>query len=182
MDGPRVTPLAPSELDDRQRAFLQDFTDGKGRYPNIFGVLCRNMPLMEAWRGFGLYTMTGAQTPPQLRELLILRTARHARCEYERHHHRRIAGTLGVSEQRMDHVENGELTGDLDDDLMIRVADELAERTCLSTPVWDAMTSRFGLECTLDAIFTVGAYTALAMGLNSCGVQIERRGTPATAA
>lgn len=173
----RVPPLAPSDLDERQRAFLAPFTDAKGRFPNIFGVLCRHMPLMEAWRDFGLYTMNGAQTDPVLREVLILRTAKHADCEYEWHHHRRIALALGLAEARVEQVATGELTGDEDHDLMIQVADELAAGTRLTSPTWDAMIARFGLPCTLDAIFTVGAYTALAMGLNSCGVQIEGRAT-----
>lgn len=174
----RVVPLAPAELDDRQRAFLAPFTDAKGRFPNIFGVLCRNIPLMEAWRDFGLYTMNGAETTGVLREALILRTARHAGCEYEWHHHRRIALALGMSEPRVEQIATGERTGDDDHDLMIRVADELAADRRLSTPTWDAVVERFGLPFTLDAVFTVGAYTALAMGLNSCGVQIEGRATP----
>ena len=73
----------------------------------------------------------------------------------------------------MEQVANGETTGDDDYDLMVTVADELATGTRLTTPIWDAMIARFGLSSTLDAIFTVGAYTALAMGLNSCGVQME---------
>lgn len=174
----RVPPLAPAELDGRQRAFLAPFMDAKGRYPNIFGVLCRNMPLMEAWRDFGLYTMNGAETDGVLREVLILRTARHADCEYEWHHHRRIALALGMTEARVEQIATSESTGDADHDLMIVVADELAAGKRLSTPTWDAMTERFGLRFTLDAVFTVGAYTALAMGLNSCGVQIEGRATP----
>jgi 4-carboxymuconolactone decarboxylase len=112
--------------------------------------------------------------------VLILRTSRHTDCDYEWHHHRRIGLTLGMAEQRLEQVISGEETGDGDHDLMIRVADELARDTRLTTPTWDAMIARFGLEYTLDAVFTVGAYTALAMGLNSCGVQIEGRGAQAT--
>jgi 4-carboxymuconolactone decarboxylase len=46
----------------------------------------------------------------------------------------------------------------------------------LSDSTWLRMVDRFGEAYTMDVIFTVGAYTALAMGLKSCGVQLEARG------
>ena len=55
MASPRVLPLTPLELDTDQQRFVARFSDRKGRYPNIFGVLCRNLPLLEAWSRFGLY-------------------------------------------------------------------------------------------------------------------------------
>ena len=175
MTEPRVAPLAPAELDERQRTFLRPFTDAKGRYPNIFGVLCRNMPLMEAWRPFGLYTMNGSALDGVLREVLVLRAAHNTGSDYEQHHHRRIALQLGMADAQVNQIGSAAATGEPDADLMIRIADELARDTRLSAATWEAAVDRLGLEATLDAIFTVGAYTALAMGLNSCEVQIEGR-------
>ena len=175
MNAPRVPPLAPDELDARQRKFIEPFTDPKGRYPNIFGVLCRDMPLMEAWRDFGLFTMVGASVDPVFREVLILRTSILSDCAYEWHHHRRIGLTLGMSEESLEQIRSGAATGDADQNLAIRCANELASTRRLSDPTWSEMVDRFGLPTTLDAVFTVGAYTALAMGLNSCDVQIEGR-------
>lgn len=175
MSDPRVIPLRPDELDDAQRAFMAPFTGATGRYLNIFGVLCRDLPLMEAWRDFGLYLMTGSKVDPLLREVLILRTSHRRDCAYEWHHHRRIALSLGMSEERVEGVRSHSGAGDTEHDLMVRVADELVDGTRLSETTWAAMTYRFGLEYTLDAVFTVGAYTALAMGLNSADVRIEGR-------
>lgn len=170
---PRVAPLAADELDPAQRAYLTPFTDAKGRYPNLFGVLCRHMPLLDAWTGFGLYTMRGSRVDPVLREVLILRTSLNTDCDYEWHHHKRIGLALGLNEAQIDAVRASIPTGDDDHDLMIRFADDLARDSKVSDAVWATMVERFGLEYTLDAVFTVGAYTALAMGLNSCGVRIE---------
>lgn len=176
MTDPRVTPLTADALDDAQRAYMTQFTDAKGRYPNIFGVLCRHMPLLEAWSGFGLYTMRGSRVDPLLREVLILRTASNAGSDYEWHQHRRIALALGMDEAGLAAVRSGVPTGDESRDLMIHCADDLARDTKLSDATWTAMIAAHGLEYTLDAVFTVGAYTALAMGLNSVGIQIEGRG------
>ena len=171
----RVQPLSPGDLGDAQRAYMAPFIDAKGRYPNIFGVLARHMPLLDAWNSFGIYTMRGSLVDPVLREFLILRTSRNVGCDYEWHHHCRIATALGVTVEQLARVESGETLGDDNHDLMIVCADDLARDHRLSDTAWAAMMDRFGLQYTLDAIFTVGAYTALAMALNSCGVQIERR-------
>lgn len=176
MTGPRVSPLAADELDDGQRAYLRPFTDAKGRYPNIFGVLCRHMPLLEAWSGFGLYTMRGTLVDPLLREVLILRTARNCGSDYEWHQHRKIARSLGMGEADIESVRS-DVPGFGDArDLMVACADDLAHGHKVSDATWAAMTAAHGLEHTLDAVFTVGAYTALAMALNSAGVEIEGRG------
>ena len=55
-------------------------------------------------------------------------------------------------------------------------ADELAADAVLSDSTWARMVDRFGEAYTMDVIFTVGAYTALAMGLKSCGARLEARG------
>lgn len=175
MSEPRVAPLRPDELNDEQRAYVASFTDSKGRYPNIFGVLCRDLPLMEAWRDFGLYLMSGSKVDPVLREVLILRTSHHCDCDYEWHHHERIARGLGMSDECLTQIRAGVATGNTDHDLMIQCADDLARDKRLSDDSWAAMIDRFGLDYTLDAVFTVGAYTALAMGLNSSDVRIEGR-------
>lgn len=173
----RVSPLLPDELDERQRAFMAPFTDAKGRYPNLFGVLARNMSLLEAWAPYGLYTMRRSRLDPVLREVLVLRTAHNLACDYEWYQHRRIARSVGMTDEQMEAVRADPPTGEADYDLMVAVADDLAATARLSDSVWAAMTERFGLEATLDAVFTVGAYTALAMGINSCGIQVEGRST-----
>ncbi|WP_195908556.1 carboxymuconolactone decarboxylase family protein [Novosphingobium sp. Gsoil 351] len=177
----RVQPLRPEELSDEQRTFLAPFSDAKGRFHNIFGVLVRHLPLLRAWRDFGVYTMQGSRVPPRMREALILRAAANRRCAYEWHHHVRIGRSVGLSDAEIAAIELSEATGDPDLDLAVRAADELERDATVSSSVWKDLCTRLELEGAMDAVFTVGAYTALAMGLNGCGVMIESRG-PRTAA
>ncbi len=174
MTNPRVAPLRPDELDEVQKEFLKPFTSRKGRYPNIFGTLCRHMPLLDAWSEFGLYTMRTSQVDPVLREVLVLRTSRNVNCDYEWHHHEHIGRGIGLTEEQIAQIHDGQAMDDEDHNLMVQCADDLSESTELSDKTWSAMVERFGLGYTLDTIFTVGAYTALAMGLKSCRVQVER--------
>lgn len=169
----RVVPLRPDELNDEQRTFLEPFSDAKGRFHNIFGVLARHLPLLRAWRDFGLYTMQGSRVPGRMREALILRAASNRRSDYEWHHHVRIARAVGMTDDEIEHIRLSQPTGDADLDLAVLAADQLESDATVSARVWADLTARLGLEGAMDAVFTVGAYTALAMGLNSCGVSIE---------
>lgn len=176
MNAPRVEPLKSSELTERQRSHVRPFTSPKGHFPNIFGTLLRNMELFEAWSDFGAYTMSGSRIDARLREVLILRTAANVDCEYEWHHHKRLAYSLGLSEDLVDRIRARKALDSEDQDLMARCADDLAKDARLSDSAWERMVERFGLEYTMDTVFTVGAYTALAMGLKSCDVQLEGKG------
>lgn len=175
MNTPRVEPLDPAELSERQRQPVQRFIGAKGRLPNIFGVLLRNIELFEAWSGFGTYTMSGSRIEPRLREVLVLRTAANLGCEYEWHHHVRIALAAGLSRELIERLRARQALDSPEQELMAQCADELTQDTMLGDALWQRMTERFGLEYTMDVVFTVGAYTALAMGLKSCGVQLEGR-------
>ncbi len=176
MSTPRVEPLKPSELTQKQRGYVQPFTSPKGNVPNIFGTLLRNMELFEAWAGFGTYTMSGSRIDARLREVLVLRTAANLDCEYEWHHHKRLASIVGLSEEVIASIRDRKALAADDHNLMVRCADELAKDAMLSDSTWQQVVERFGLEYTMDVVFTVGAYTALAMGLKSCGVQLEGKG------
>lgn len=173
MPQPRTQPLLPAELDSEQRDFLAPFTDRAGRYPNVFGTLAQHMDLTRAWSEFGLYTLRGNQLDPILREVLILRTAVLIGSNYEWHQHQKIALRLGMPEDTIEKIRTGAVTSEPDVDLFMNCANELITDHRLTDDTWNQMMSRFELTYVLDAIFTVGAYTALGMALNSCDVQVE---------
>jgi 4-carboxymuconolactone decarboxylase len=176
MSASRVEPLKLAELSEKQLGHVRAFVGPKGQLPNIFGVLLRNMDLFEAWAGFGTYTMSGSRIDAQLREILVLRTAANLNCDYEWHHHRRLGLAVGLTEDLINNIRDGKPLASDDQKLMVCCADELAADAVLSDSTWLWMVERFGDAYTMDVIFTVGAYTALAMGLKSCGVQLETRG------
>lgn len=176
MSASRVEPLKLAELSEKQLGHVRAFVGPKGQLPNIFGVLLRNMELFEAWARFGTYTMSGSRIDVQLREILVLRTAANLDCAYEWHHHHRLALAVGLTEGLINDIRDGKPLITEDQKLMMCCADELAADAVLSDSIWRQMVDRFGEAYTMDVIFTVGAYTALAMGLKSCGVQLEARG------
>jgi 4-carboxymuconolactone decarboxylase len=176
MSASRVEPLKIAELSEEQLGHVRNFVGPKGQLPNIFGVLLRNMELFEAWSNFGTYAMSGSRIDKRLREILVLRTAANTNCDYEWHHHRRLGLAVGLTEELITDIRDGTQLVSDDQELMVCCANELAADSVLSDSTWLRMVGRFGEAYTMDVIFTVGAYTALAMGLKSCGVRLEGRG------
>lgn len=173
MSGARLSPVTPGDLDQRQRQFLAPFTSRNGKYPNLFGTFAHHMDIADAWSQFGLYTMRHSSLDPALREILILRVALNSACEYEWHHHHAIALRAGLTEEQVRQIRERRPTAEAAHNLLLRCADELNDAKCLDEDTWAAMTDAFGVQQTIDVIFTVGAYSALALFINSCGVQIE---------
>lgn len=169
----RIAPLTPDELSDEQQQILKAVSDKKGNYPNVFGTLIRNVPLIKAYSPFGIYTLRGSSLDPLERELIILRTSVNVGSDYEWHHHHHIGLRVGLDEATMQKIKDKTSLGNPDYDLLMQFTDELTSNFKMSDASWTAMNAKYGFEQTLDAIFTVGSYMALSMALNSCGVQIE---------
>ena len=173
MNQPRVEPLSPEQLTAEQRTFLEPFTTKRGTYPNVFGTLVHHMDLAKAWSGFGMYMLRENQLDPVHREVLILRTARLINSEYEWHQHRKIALHIGMTEETIECIRNNKPLTDPQLQMWLVCANELVSEHRLSDSSWQNLTGQFDITYVLDAIFTVGAYTALGMALNSCDVQVE---------
>src|SRR5262245_8350474 len=125
MTAQRVEPLQANELNEKQLSYVRPFMNKKGNVPSIFGILLRNMELFEAWAGFGTYTMSGSRLDKKLREVLVLRTAVNVDCEYEWHHHKRIAAAVGLSDDIVERIRSRQALDSDEQDLMVRCADEL---------------------------------------------------------
>ena len=55
----------------------------------------------------------------------------------------------------------------------MRAVDELDEKTNISDQTWAALGERLDEQQRMDLVFTIGNYIALAMALNTFGVEVE---------
>ena len=78
---PRIPPLAAEDMDERQRALMEQVGLG-GPTVNIFATLVRHPGLFRRWLPFGGKLLAG-RLPARDRELLVLRTGWRCRSEYE---------------------------------------------------------------------------------------------------
>ncbi len=108
-----------------------------------------------------------------MRELVILRVAHRRGCAYEWTHHVKLGKKAGLTDADIAAVQAGEATDEFDRALLNAV-DELDEKGNLSDQTWAALSERLDERQRMDLIFTIGGYTALAMGINTLGVEVEQ--------
>lgn len=113
--------------------------------------------------------------PGTWRELAILRVGHRYRARYEIHHHERIARSVELREQAIAAVKvaGGEATLDPDEQIIVRLTDELLERHGLSAAAREQGLTILTANQLADLVLTVGFYQMVCNFLNTFGVPIE---------
>ncbi|MGB6207683.1 carboxymuconolactone decarboxylase family protein [Mycobacterium sp.] len=172
----RLSPLPADQWDDAARDAVAGMLPEERRNPggagNLLSTLVRHPKLTRAFLRFSVYLLSGSTLPPRIRELVILRVAHRRSCDYEWTHHVTLGKRVGLSDADIDAVQTGDPADEFDRAVLAAV-DELDEKTNLSDQTWATLGERLDEQQRMDLIFTIGGYTALAMGLNTFGVEVE---------
>jgi alkylhydroperoxidase family enzyme len=173
---PRIAPLGEDERDERARELLSGVdrgAPGVSSSLNIFTTLLRHPRLFRRWVTFGGVLLDGA-LPARDRELLILRTAIHCGSDYEWGQHLRLARSAGISDAEIARVVEGPDAGWSEhESALLRAADELHEKSCISERTWTTLARVFDERQLIEVPMVVGQYHLVAFTLNSLGVERE---------
>lgn len=179
----RLSPLPADQWDDAAREAVAGMLPEERRNPdsagNLLSTLVHHPKLTRAFLRFNGYLLFDSTLPPRIRELVILRVAHRRRCSYEWTHHVTLGKRAGLSEADIDAAQSGDANDEFDRAVLSAV-DELDEKTNLSDQTWAALGEQLDEQQRMDLIFTVGGYTALAMALNTFGVEVEHAQTART--
>ena len=176
---PRLSPLRPEQWNEEQRELLKPVIEGKGLARgvlNVFSTLVRHPKLYKRWSVFATHVLFKSSVSPRHRELLILRTAHNCGSAYEWGQHESFAReTTDLSDTELASIKEDNVGSHWHehDSLLLNMTDELHNDQCIGDATWAALQKCFSETQIMDAIFTVGNYTQLAMALNSFGVQLE---------
>jgi AhpD family alkylhydroperoxidase len=183
----RLPPLPEDQWDERTRASLAALLPPDRRNPqgagNAMATLARHPDLTETFLPFNTRLLLRNTLPPRLRELAILRVARRCACAYEWTHHTRIAAKAGLSEAEIEAAGRGEAVANLDsanldsanlDSAVLAAVDELGDGCNLSDRTWATLGEHLDERQLMDLVFTIGAYSMLAMAFNTFGVEPEQ--------
>jgi AhpD family alkylhydroperoxidase len=169
--------LPAEQWDDATRQALSVMLPEERRNPDAAGTLLstlvRHPDLTKAFLRFNVHLLMRSTLPARIRELVILRVAHRTGCVYEWTHHVDIGLSAGLSEDEIAGIQRGEAADEFDRTLLGAV-DELFDKYELSDATWSALSERFDERQRMDFIFTVGCYSALAMALNTFGVEVEK--------
>jgi alkylhydroperoxidase family enzyme len=171
-DGPRLTPLPEAEWSDRQRAVLEPLLIGATR--NIYTTLVRAPELAERMTTLGR-TLRAGGISARHRETLILRTGWNCRSEYEFAQHRRLALSVGMSEEDVKRIQEGPEAGGWDpaEQTLCVLADELHASSTVTDATWESFSAMYGDEELIQAILLVGYYHLVSQVLNALRVPLE---------
>jgi 4-carboxymuconolactone decarboxylase len=172
----RLSPLPADQWDDAARHAVSGMLPEERRNPddagNVLSTLVRHPKLTRAYLRFSSYLLYGSTLPPRIREQIILRVAHRRDCAYEWAHHVEIGKGAGLSNADIEAARTGE-SKDAFESALMNAVDELDEKTNISDRTWAALGERLDEQQRMDLVFTTGNYIALAMALNTFGVEVE---------
>jgi 4-carboxymuconolactone decarboxylase len=170
----RVPPLPADQWDEAVDNALSGMLPPERRNPeaagNLLATLVRHPKLTKAFLRFNNHLMFSSPLPDRLRELAVLRVAHRRSCEYEWRHHVRMGGEAGLSDEVIDGLQRGEATDELDR-AVIAAVDELEDKSEISDATWAILSEHLDERQRMDLVFTIGCYGALAMAINTFGVE-----------
>src|SRR5688572_3222744 len=111
--------------------------------PHIFTTLGRHRGIFRKWLRFAGALMPGGRLPRADTELLILRVAHNTDCDYERHHHERIAQLSGLNAADVERVREDSVVDGWSERqaTLLRAADELHADRKVTDATWHALSA-----------------------------------------
>jgi alkylhydroperoxidase family enzyme len=175
----RLAPLPAEEWDDDVRRALSVMLPEERLNPeaagNLLATLARHPSLTRSFLRFNVHLLFRSTLPARLRELAILRVAHLLGSEYEWNHHVTMGREVGLTEAAIEGAARGEGTDQLDQAVLDAV-DQLQEKANVSDQTWDQLSAHLDERQRMDLVFTIGCYGALAMAINTFGVEPDQEG------
>jgi len=185
---PRITPLLPSEWDERILDALRAFPQGlnfvltrwkdggvDARGMNVLGTLAHHPALAKAYLTFNAHVSSASTLPVRTRELAILRISWLRQSSYEFVQHLILGLRAGLTAQEMARAQRGpDAPGwDCADADLVRAVDELHLHACIQKATWERLAARMNTAQLMDLVFLIGCYDMLAMAIKSFATRLE---------
>ena len=180
MTPPRITPGGPREVGLRTWALSRAAGRVTGTTPpNLFLTLGRHPKLFRGWLRFAGRLMPRGMLPRRDTELVILRVAHLASCEYEFEHHVRLGRRAGLGDAEIARVVEGPGAEGWSERerVLLATVDSLHRVRNLDDAAWDALRRHLDEREAIELLLLAGHYEMLATTLNT--LRIEPDG-PAT--
>jgi 4-carboxymuconolactone decarboxylase len=170
---PRIAPIEHADEDLARN--LAKAPQSGGRPLHVFTTLAHDPRIFRGVNILGSTLMFESSLSDRQRELVILRTAAHARSAYEIHHHSRISVAVGVAEEEVAAaLDIGSVHPWAPDEAaLLRVADELSTTADVGDAAWAALDGVLGDAGRIELLTLVGFYRMVAGVLNGARVQLE---------
>ena len=142
----------------------------------LFLTLGRHRRLFRGWLRFAGRLMPGGRLPRRETELVILRVAHLASCEYEWEHHLRLGRRAGLRAEDFDRVRTGAAADGWSprERVILAAVDALHEQRDLDDDGWRELRSHLDERETIELLMLAGHYEMLATTLNTLRIAPDR--------
>lgn len=173
MPAPRIKPTDPPYSPEIQADFEKLM---RGQPPLLlFRTVARNPRVLQRMMAGGL--LDRGSISIRSRELVILRTTAKCGAEYEWGVHVAVFGSKAewTTEQIHSSIHGGadDLCWNKEDQLVIRLADQLHSTARVDEALWSDLSTHFKEEQLVELVMLAGLYHAVSFMVNATGVQHE---------
>ncbi|BBY14916.1 carboxymuconolactone decarboxylase family protein [Mycolicibacterium litorale] len=173
----RLAPLPADQWDDDVLRALSVMLPEERLNPeaagNLLATLVRHPHLTRAFLRFNVHLLFRSTLPDRLRELAILRVAHVLGSEYEWRHHVSMGREVGLTDAAIEGAAQGRGADELDQAVLDAV-DQLQDKANISDQTWAELSAHLDERQRMDLVFTIGCYGALAMAINTFGVEPDQ--------
>jgi AhpD family alkylhydroperoxidase len=142
--------------------------------PHLFTTMARHRSLFRAWLSFAARMMPRGKLPRRDTELVILRTAWHNGCDYEMHHHQRLAQRAGLSPEEIGRATSASLEGwSPRERALLAATDELHATRNLDDATWDELRRYLSERDAIEFLLLAGHYGMLATFINTLRIETD---------
>lgn len=172
----RIAMVNEDSQDEILKSVFGRLKERWGAVLHLYRVLGWSPPLVKAWGAFAWSLRFDAKASRRLRELLVVHIAQQLGARYELEHHKHMALDEGFTEPQLtalaDWRNNGPLF-DADEQLMLRLGDDLAQGAGASAETMEALKARFDNRDLMEILVTGAYYCAVARVVNSLDLDLE---------
>ncbi|MBJ7462566.1 MAG: carboxymuconolactone decarboxylase family protein [Mycolicibacterium sp.] len=145
---------------------------------DIIGMLARHPDMAEMFLRFNGFLLQRGELPGRLRELIILRVAHRHRSAFEWGQHVRLGAAVGVTDDDVAALVEGNDGFGGADRLVLDAVDEILADGKAQWPTWQHLVDELGEHAAMEVVFLVGTYTLTAMAFGTWGLPAKPGSAP----
>jgi 4-carboxymuconolactone decarboxylase len=170
----RLSPVTRDQLAAEDHQYFDSIVGTRGSIRGPYGVLLHSPKLAARVADTGAFVRYEFGIPENLKETVIIATAKEMESQYEFSAHAKLARAAGVSDATIKAVADGTAPAGLsgDEALLVGYVKEMLQKHKVSNATYKALVDRFGEQDTLHLAVLVGHYMLVAQVLATLDVEL----------
>ena len=170
----RLSDVTRDQLAPEHQEFFDSIASSRGSVRGPYGVLLHSPDLAARVAHTGAYVRFDLDISEAHREIIICATAREIRQQYEFSAHARLARQAGVSEDVVSAIATGQAPEGLSgiEASLVKYVQELSQNHKISDDTFNAVSSHFGMQKTVEITALIGHYLLVGQILSAFEVDL----------